>query len=186
MVRNLERRTALADAGLRILAEIGARGLTHRAVDAAAGVPQGTTSNYFRTRDELLEALGERIFERLAPASMTPDPALPPTRQSLRHYVRDIVARIDRQPLLELRLEATRRPALAAVLERTLRRNYQADIAFHTAAGLPGGAHEIMLLHFAIDGLMLDRLTVGIGPDDQEQIGRIVDDLASRLVPDGA
>ena len=64
---NPERRTALADAGLAVLARDGARGLTHRAVDAEAGVPTGTTSNYFRSRDDLLEALVARIFERLAP-----------------------------------------------------------------------------------------------------------------------
>ena len=39
MARNDDRRRALADAGLEVLADAGARGLTHRAVDRAAGVP---------------------------------------------------------------------------------------------------------------------------------------------------
>ncbi|UMG93479.1 TetR family transcriptional regulator [Nocardioides sp. TF02-7] len=67
MVRNEGRRTALADAGLAVLAREGARGLTHRAVDREAGVPTGTASNYFRSRTELVEALAHRIGERLAP-----------------------------------------------------------------------------------------------------------------------
>jgi DNA-binding transcriptional regulator YbjK len=50
MARNDERRRELADAGLAVLARDGARGLTHRAVDSAAGAPAGTASNYFRTR----------------------------------------------------------------------------------------------------------------------------------------
>lgn len=50
------RRDQVADAALRVLGESGSRGLTHRAVDAAAKVPEGTTSNYFRTRSSLLEA----------------------------------------------------------------------------------------------------------------------------------
>lgn len=67
MSRNEERRRTLADAGLEVLAAHGARGLTHRAVDRAAGVPLGTASNYFATRDALIAGLVERIGERLAP-----------------------------------------------------------------------------------------------------------------------
>ena len=70
MVSNPQRRDLLADAGLRVLATAGARGLTHRAVDREAGVPAGTASNYFRSRDALLNGLAERIFTRMAP---TPD-----------------------------------------------------------------------------------------------------------------
>ena len=40
------------------------RQLTHRAVDAAAGLPIGSTSNRFRTRDSLLVAVLRRILER--------------------------------------------------------------------------------------------------------------------------
>lgn len=40
------------------------RALTHRAVDAAAGVPAGSTSNLFRTREALLLGLGERFVAR--------------------------------------------------------------------------------------------------------------------------
>ncbi|WP_232075967.1 hypothetical protein [Phytohabitans suffuscus] len=38
--------------------------MTHRAVDAEAGVPQGTTSNHFRTRDALFEGVVERFAQR--------------------------------------------------------------------------------------------------------------------------
>ncbi|MGW6546237.1 TetR/AcrR family transcriptional regulator [Streptomyces massasporeus] len=54
MVGNPGRRAALVDAGVEVLAREGARGLTFRAVDAQAGVPVGTASNYFRRRPELL------------------------------------------------------------------------------------------------------------------------------------
>ena len=39
-------------------------GLTHRAVDGAAGLPAGSTSNHFRTRDALLNAVVERFATR--------------------------------------------------------------------------------------------------------------------------
>lgn len=38
--------------------------LTHRAVDTAAGLPAGSTSNHFRTRDALLNAVVERFAAR--------------------------------------------------------------------------------------------------------------------------
>lgn len=48
------RRDQVLTAAVRVLAESGARALTHRAVDTAAGVPQGTTSNHFRNREALV------------------------------------------------------------------------------------------------------------------------------------
>jgi AcrR family transcriptional regulator len=53
----------VGDAAIAVLAEQGARGLTHRAVDAEAGLPPGTTSNYARTREALLTLTLTRIAE---------------------------------------------------------------------------------------------------------------------------
>ncbi|MET9299352.1 TetR family transcriptional regulator [Micromonospora aurantiaca] len=189
MARNPERRTLLADAGLRVLADAGARGLTHRAVDAEAGVPTGTTSNYFPSRAALLAGLAERIFDRIAP-----DPAVladlgrrEPSLALMTDYLRDIVARTTREPgltraLFELRLEAARRPELRAALGGVLRRGYADDVAHHVAAGLPGGAYEVALLHYAVDGLLLDLLTTSI--DAGFDTDQVVSDLVSRLVGD--
>ncbi|MFF3546821.1 TetR/AcrR family transcriptional regulator [Streptomyces platensis] len=60
------RHELIADAALTLLAERGMRGLTHRAVDEAAGLPQGSTSNVARTRAALLEAAVRRLAEREA------------------------------------------------------------------------------------------------------------------------
>ncbi|MER6915841.1 TetR family transcriptional regulator [Streptomyces sp. NPDC000594] len=54
----------IADTALELLAERGMRGLTHRAVDEAAGLPQGSASNHCRTRQALLEAAVRRLAER--------------------------------------------------------------------------------------------------------------------------
>jgi DNA-binding transcriptional regulator YbjK len=172
MVKNPERRHALADAGLRVLAESGARGLTHRAVDTEAGVPLGTTSNYFRSRDALLGGLGERIMERFAPdeAVVAELAGREPGRDLFVDYLRYILERTTAQPeltraLIELRLGAARRPGLAEVLGTTLRQGYRDDVAYHATTGLAGGAFEIALLHYAMDGLLLDLLTTSIDPD---------------------
>ncbi len=58
-----ERRRELSDAAIAVLAEHGSRGLTHQNVDRYAGVPDGTTSYYFRTRAALLQAVGKRVAE---------------------------------------------------------------------------------------------------------------------------
>ena len=169
MPSNPERRALLADAGLRVLAQHGARGLTHRAVDGAAGVPAGTTANYFRSRAALLGALGTRIFERLAPPPGVLERVeiLEPTLDQAVRYVEDIIERATHAPeltlaLFELRLEAARHPELRRILSDTLERTYASDVAFHRQARLPGGAAEVAMLHHAVDGLLLDLLTASI------------------------
>lgn len=59
----MSRRERIADAGIEIVAERGARALSHRAVDAQAGLPAGSTSYYARTRRELLRLVVDRIAQ---------------------------------------------------------------------------------------------------------------------------
>ena len=59
-----DRRTDLLDTALELVGTQGMRGLTHRAVDTAAGVPPGSTSNYFRTREALVLGIVERFIVR--------------------------------------------------------------------------------------------------------------------------
>lgn len=58
------REERLLDAAIDVLATGGMRQLTHRAVDGAADLPTGSTSNRFRTRDTLLIGVLRRILER--------------------------------------------------------------------------------------------------------------------------
>lgn len=58
-----QRRTRLLDAAVAVIACDGPRALTHRAVDAAAELPAGSTSNLFRTREALLSGVGDRLLE---------------------------------------------------------------------------------------------------------------------------
>lgn len=188
MAKNEARRSALADAGIAVLAREGSRGLTHRAVDDEAGVPIGTASNYFRSREALIAGLFQRIGERLAPtpddlaqrAVQTPSPAL------FADYLRDIVRRLlgEREvtlALFELRLEAARRPELATALEEWQHAGFEGDVAFNSAAGLPGGRAEIALFHYAIEGLVFDRLTSSIDPGTPTD--DVVDALVAGLLP---
>jgi AcrR family transcriptional regulator len=58
------RREHLLDAAITVLGERGIHALTHRAVDAQAGLPAGSASNHFRTRDALLDAVMDRFVVR--------------------------------------------------------------------------------------------------------------------------
>jgi len=58
------RRRELCDAAIEILGESGLKGLSHVKVDRRAGVAEGSTSVYFRTRRALVHAAAERLNER--------------------------------------------------------------------------------------------------------------------------
>lgn len=53
----VDRRYLIAEAATELIAQEGMRALTHRAVDTRLGLPAGSSSYYFRTRDELLAAI---------------------------------------------------------------------------------------------------------------------------------
>ena len=59
----ISRRDVVTDSAIAVVAEQGVRGLTHRAVDALAELPVGSTSNVYRTRDALITGIMERIGE---------------------------------------------------------------------------------------------------------------------------
>lgn len=117
----------VADAAVTVLARDGLRGLTHRAVDAEAGLPDGSTSNCFRNRSALLTAIVTRL-EELDVAALTSGPqpdltSIPAVAAHLagnvklmtsRRYARATRAR------LALLLEETARPALDAGHRRLL------------------------------------------------------------------
>lgn len=59
----VQRRRELCDAAIALLAREGVKGVTHLKVDRKAGVPDGTTSFYFRTSSALMRATANRIAD---------------------------------------------------------------------------------------------------------------------------
>ncbi|WP_189228708.1 TetR/AcrR family transcriptional regulator [Streptomyces flaveolus] len=167
MVSNPERRAALVDAGVEVLAREGARGLTFRALDTEAGVPVGTASNYFTGRDDLLRQIDARLHQRLAPDPDVVAELLtrPKDRSLVTAFMHDLMGRATRDrtgylALLEMRLEATRRPGLLASYTRSVRGDLEEGMEFHRAAGLPGGDETVVVLYLAMLGLILEHLTL--------------------------
>jgi len=92
-------RTLLVDAAVRVFARKGAGAAAIHEITAEAGVANGTFYNYFRTREEVLEAATVRLAERLqdeitaASAGITdgPERMAIATRRFVTQAVRDPV-----------------------------------------------------------------------------------------------
>lgn len=196
----VSRYAVITDAAIALVAEHGMRGLTHRAVDARAALPTGTTSAYYRTRKALIEALVQRLADldradieaRDLPADDEPayprgqrltgadlDRLAAGTAMVLDSWLTSGRARsLARYACL---LEATHHPELRAVLGHgTAFRTQARAILAAAGASDPDRAGD----HFVacVDGLLFDRLA-GAGaltaPAPGTQAGR--DDLAAAV-----
>jgi DNA-binding transcriptional regulator YbjK len=164
-----QRRDAIADAAIQLVATRGLRGLTHRAVDAEAGLPPGSTSFYLRTRHALLAACLDRLLaldERAVFPSSRDVPALELLVAGVVRLARDLptssVARY------ELALEATRRPELRALMDQHalgLRSRLARVLA---GVGVPDAEHAAWPVAAMMDGLLRDRV-VGLGATLSEE-----------------
>ncbi|OEJ35487.1 TetR/AcrR family transcriptional regulator [Streptomyces subrutilus] len=159
---NQDRRDRLRDAAVAVLSDMGGRGLTHRAVDAAAGVPTGTAKNYFPTRDALLRAVAERSLEQyravaaaLAGAGPGPSDA-EELAALLAGLLRDVAGpgRARTLAYLELQTEATRRPWLAGLLDPIAASDFAAFTHLLSGAGLPAGPEQVRALTLALHGAL--------------------------------
>jgi DNA-binding transcriptional regulator YbjK len=189
MRQNPERRTALLDAAIEVLAREGSRGLTLRAVDTEAGVPPGTASNYFANRSQLLGQVMHRVHERLVPdeAELARTLRRQPSRELVVTLMHELMERVRRDrsshlAMLEMRLEATRRPELQAELTRAFGEELEANIEFHLGAGLPGDRMSVVVLYVAMLGMIVDDLTVPgvLSPYGAETL---VDEVVARILP---
>ncbi|MEV0679300.1 TetR/AcrR family transcriptional regulator [Actinosynnema sp. NPDC050436] len=179
------RRELLCDTVISVLAAEGGRGLTHRAVDRAAGVPEGTAKNYFPTREALLQAAAGRMTDLHAEAvarlaATTPEDISPADVAELypallRRAVADDPTRM--LAMVELYLEAVRRPGVRAALGRMVVANAEAGAHLHRAAGLPSTARDAGLLDAYFLGVAVSLLALpadalhATGLDDPYALG---------------
>ncbi|MGA5471560.1 TetR/AcrR family transcriptional regulator [Streptomyces arboris] len=160
-----DRRDLIADAAISTVASAGLRGLTHRAVDTAAGLPAGSTSYYFRTRSALISACYLRLAEltvadvdrwQAEHGGPDPDSTAEALAVLLHHWL--TVGRDRQLARFELSLEATRRPELRADLETAGLAARSRATALLAALGAPRPAQAADLLVAWTDGLLYDRL----------------------------
>ncbi|MTE16440.1 TetR/AcrR family transcriptional regulator [Nocardia aurantiaca] len=189
MVRtNPQRRQALLDASIEVLARDGARGLTFRAVDKQAEVPAGTASNYFANRDDLLVQVGNRYYERLIPSDEAMAKARGrQTRETMTALMTEVVDRVSHfrtgyLAILELRLEATRRPELQDLLTDRVRADLDFNIRNYRESELPGDEDAAVMLYLALNWLILERLTLP-GIFDDQRAAELVKTIVERAIP---
>lgn len=161
------RADTIADAAITVLAERGMRGLTHRAVDEAADVPAGATSNVARSRAALLETMLRRLAD--VEGDDYPDP---PTAGDPRAQLVDIAAQGLHRALttgrqrtaarLELALEANRRPELRRLYDQLGRAFHLLATDLLARAGSRDPAAAAYWLIAACDGVLLHSV-VGTG-----------------------
>ncbi|GIJ62867.1 TetR/AcrR family transcriptional regulator [Virgisporangium aurantiacum] len=168
-IGDADRKVLIADAAIDVLGRDGLRSLTHRAVDARAGLPQGTCSYHHRTRRSLLAAALNRIAD-LDRADTAPAPAGDVLDQAVAVLGRWLgPGRVRTRARLVLMLDAEARRDLGDEAAR-LAGDFVAE-----ATTTIGDARKARLLVALLDGVVADDLIRGT--DDPPSPG----DLRARV-----
>ncbi|WP_017596376.1 TetR/AcrR family transcriptional regulator [Nocardiopsis potens] len=160
--RGRERVELIARTAVRVIAREGLRGLTHRAVDRAAGLPDGSTSYHARTRARLLEITLEHMAAEEQQALTAFFADAPPTRTEaarlLAEFVHTSVHTSAERTLarFELALEASRRPELRRIYDRAGARFRDTAEATLRGLGSPAPERHTRSLIAWCEGMVLD------------------------------
>ncbi len=170
MATPVDRRTALLDATLALLGEGGLSAVTHRAVEAAAGLPHGSTTYYFKTRQQLIDAAVDRLAEldHQAVDAIGHEVAmvLAGGRGEL-DYARlaaGITAWISARPELqlaryELSLAGARRPEIAVKMQAGRASFVRLLLPIVVSVGSPEPERDAGILLALLDGLIFEQMT---------------------------
>jgi DNA-binding transcriptional regulator YbjK len=162
------RQVTLLAAAVRVVARGGLRGLTHRAVDHEAGLPEGSCSAYMRTRLALLTWLTAYVSSyfardiqdltgRIEEHGRADGYALRETAAMLQSWLREPELLLVR---MELSLEGSRQPEIARIGREQA--HELADVVEHAMA-TSGTQHDheqarARTLIAAVDGVLLHAL----------------------------
>jgi DNA-binding transcriptional regulator YbjK len=167
---SVDRRELLLEAAIRVVAQQGMRGLTHRAVEIEAGVPHGSTTYYFGTRRDLLVALmtymrdrGQRAMEPIV-QGLTLSLADRSKPVDLDAIAGALVAFIDSSSEIELaryelQVTAARDTEMKRLMTESCDVFRQMCLPIVIACGSPDPERDSHVVQAAVDGWMFDRLT---------------------------
>lgn len=173
------------DAAVVLLGTEGVRALSHARVDDRAGLPPGSTSNWFRTRRALLGGVVDWIAESeradvdptgmphvTGPADLVDGLCAMTELQTSRYAVRT-------RARYALFLELSGDPELVEPLLRQRRQFEVWTEGVVAAAGIPDPGPAARALMALAEGLLLHRLTVDATLDMRPAIERAVNALAA-------
>ncbi len=170
-------RDRIAAAALELLGTEGARSLTHRRVDERAGLPEGSTSNHFRTRAALLAGAADAIVAAELPGVLELRAASPDELVEVVAALIEAVtgpARTITTARHVLFLEAAHDPALQAQLSASRSGYVAATEAAMEALGAldPQAAAEAVM--GLSEGLILHRIARHDASDPRPAIAVVV------------
>ena len=172
------------EAAVELLGAYGVRALSHARVDERAGLPPGSTSNWFRTRRALLGGIVDWIAER---ERADFDPAAMPAITGLDTLIEGLCAMTELQSgsfaartraRYALFLELAGDPELGEPLRRQRREFEQWTERIVTAVGIADPVPATRAIMALGDGLLLHRLTVDPELELRPAIERAVRALA--------
>jgi DNA-binding transcriptional regulator YbjK len=172
-------------AAVELLGADGVRALAHARVDERAGLPPGSTSNWFRTRRALLAGVVDWIAEH---ERMDFDPAAMPAITGVDELIEGLCAMVKVQTgpfaartraRYALFLELAGDPELSEPLRRQRREFERWTERIVIAVGIADPVPATRALMALCDGLLLHRLTVDPDLDMRPAIERAVRALAA-------
>lgn len=181
VARGVERRQTIANAVIAVVAQHGLRGLTHRRVAEAAGVPLGSTTYHFETLDDLMVAGLELAADRNL-ALMQRSARNLRTNADVVAWLTDLTIEMVttwRESIVaehELYLEAIRTPALRPVATRW------DDALVDLLTPRVDSADAARIVVWTIDGLAVSLVMTDTTLDRDQilgQMARLFDGLAS-------
>jgi DNA-binding transcriptional regulator YbjK len=154
------RREQILEAALRVIGRSGRQAVTHRAVAEEAGVPLGSTTYYFDSRDDLLGQALEHVAaseaERYAKRAEELRNVKTPRELADRLIDELVAAAEDRIAYIaeyEIWLEAGRRPELREAAQSWCDAEQRSVAVGMEALGSSAPATDASLVVAAIDGL---------------------------------
>ena len=157
--------TAVLAAAVRLIAQVGLRAVSHRAVEREAGVSHGTTTYWFGTREKIVDAVLEHLAQRDLEAAARAGAAFagPFDVDQLADAMAALLMSDGHEAVAryELMLEVARRPELRPGLQRwreTFAGGFEAVL---TELGAPNPHRAARWWLAAVDGLLLDELCAG-------------------------
>lgn len=179
-----DRRTALLESTLQLIGTGGLAAVSHRKVEAHAGLPHGSTTYYFKTKQQLLDAAVDHLLAidqsradqiiHAITAALAPRNAL--DELDLDAVAAGIVGWIEHDRVLqvaryELTVEAARQPALGDAMRRGADAFLRVLQPLVVAAGSRHPERDARVVLAMANGLML------------EQLARPQDDFATTVLP---
>ncbi|KHF43151.1 TetR/AcrR family transcriptional regulator [Saccharomonospora viridis] len=163
------RRDQVLDAAIRVLGTRGMRQLTHRAVDAEARLPEGSTSNYFRNREALVAGVLDRLVAQdeqawglfsadLSNITLTPDAFIDAVTQFVVELA--AAARISTLARHSIFLEAAHHEHLRRQVESRRDTLLTWGASWLEQLGSPHPERDFATLRALLDGLLFYQCTL--------------------------